>query len=289
MNNPAKQATPTRRANKIKKAVIPAAGLGTRLLPITKAVPKEMLPLGRRPAIHWIVAEAVQAGIEDILIITGRGKGIIEDYFDRSPELEAMLEQRGETELLAEIQQISRMAAIHYIRQQEPLGLGHAVLCAEAHVGQAPFAVLLPDDLALGAAPLLAQLMAVYGGPAASALSLQRVPQADTSRYGIVTTAGQQPNGAWTITNLVEKPRPEEAPSDLAVVGRYILHPAVFEFLRDTKPGAGGEIQLTDALRGLCAEYGMVGRELAGTRLDLGTPAGLLAANELVAAGGGHP
>lgn len=259
------------------KAVIPAAGLGTRFLPAAKAQPKEMLVLVDKPAIHYIVEEAVAAGIRNVLLVTGRNKKALEDYFDRSPELEAALEAKGEKQLLAEILAISNLATVHYVRQQEARGLGHAVACAAAFVGDDDFAVLLPDDLILADPPCLAQMLAVrekYGG---AVIALQEVPPAHTSRYGIISGEEIAP-GIYRVNDLVEKPHPEKAPSCLAVVGRYLLPAAVFPILAHTPPGAGGEIQLTDALRVLAQSYPVYGYVFRGRRHDLGDKLGFLEA-----------
>jgi len=261
----------------VNKAVIPAAGLGTRFLPAAKAQPKEMLVLVDKPAIHYIVEEAVAAGIRNVLLVTGRNKKALEDYFDRAPELEAALEAKGEHGLLAEIRAISRLAAVHSVRQQEPLGLGHAVACAATFADEDDFAVLLPDDLIVADPPCLVQMLAVREQHGGAVIALQEVPRAHTSRYGIIRGREVAP-GLYRIEDLVEKPRPEEAPSCLAVVGRYILPAAVFSILAETRPGAGGEIQLTDALRVLAKTYPVYGYVFRGRRHDLGDKLGFLEA-----------
>src|SRR5579871_847469 len=231
---------------KIRKAVIPAAGLGTRLLPATKATPKEMLPLADKPSIQYIVEEAVASGIEHIIVITSRTKRIIEDHFDSSPELERMLEQKGDYRTLEMLKRIEDMAQVTFTRQPTPRGLGHAILQAKDLVGREPFGVLLPDDLVDNpAAPCLKQLMAVYEEHEGSVLAVQRVPREHVSRYGII--AGERlSERTWHVSNTVEKPHPERAPSDMAIIGRYVLTPEIFDLLERTQPGQGNEIQLTD-------------------------------------------
>jgi UTP--glucose-1-phosphate uridylyltransferase len=261
----------------IEKAVIPAAGLGTRFLPATKAQPKEMLPVVNVPAIQIVVEEAVKAGVRDVLVVTGRDKQAIEDHFDRSLELESLLERRGRTDLLHEVRRISSLCRLHYVRQGEALGLGHAVACAQHHVGQAPFAVMLPDDLIRADPPCLGQLKAVYARTGRSVLALQRVPRERISAFGIVAARSLGP-GLWEVHDLVEKPPPAEAPSDLAVVGRYILEPEVFAALAHTRPGVGGEVQLTDALRLMAHEQALIGYEFQGLRYDIGDRMGFLKA-----------
>jgi UTP--glucose-1-phosphate uridylyltransferase len=251
----------------VTKAVIPAAGLGTRFLPATKAQPKEMLPVVDKPAIQYVVEEAVAAGITDILIITGRGKRSIENHFDRSWELEYYLEQKGDTEKLEGVRAISEMADIHYIRQKQPLGLGHAVLTAEAHVGDQPFAVLLGDDIL--ADPLLPKMVGVYEQYGRSVLSLLEVPREDIRYYGSVKPEPVGEN-LVKVLDVVEKPEPEEAPSNLASIGRYVLTPEIFEAIRTIGPGVGGEIQLTDALRTLIKTQAVYGYVFEGVRYDIG-------------------
>lgn len=261
----------------IKKAVIPAAGLGIRFLPATKAQPKEMLPIVDKPAIQYIVEEAVDSGIEDILIITGRGKRAIEDHFDCSPNLEAQLREKGKTELLELVYGISRLADLHYVRQKEQLGLGHAVYCARKFVGGEPFAVLLGDDLVRSRVPCLKQLLDLYKEVQSSVLAVQEVPVEDVSKYGILDAEQERP-GVYRIKDLIEKPFPEEAPSRLAVMGRYVIHPRIFPILAETQPGAGEEIQLTDALRVLCREQPVYGLAFEGRRYDVGDKLGYLRA-----------
>ncbi|MCR4440782.1 MAG: UTP--glucose-1-phosphate uridylyltransferase GalU [Peptococcaceae bacterium] len=266
---------------KIRKAVIPAAGLGIRFLPATKAQPKEMLPIVDKPAIQYIVEEIVQSGIESIVIITGRNKRAIEDHFDRSVELERTLAASGDTDTLNTIRGIAQMAHIHYVRQQEPLGLGHAVLCAREFVGDEPFAVLLGDDIVVSEKPALRQLMEVYEKHDTEVVGVQRVDPRDVKRYGIVCPQYgnlQDPGEAFWINDLVEKPAVEEAPSNLAVIGRYILKPSIFPVLEQLKPGRGGEFQLTDALKEVCRERPLLALPLAGRRFDVGDKLGYLQA-----------
>jgi UTP--glucose-1-phosphate uridylyltransferase len=253
----------------VTKAVIPAAGLGTRFLPATKASPKEMLPVVDKPAIQYVVEEAVRAGLDDVLMVTGRNKRPLEDHFDRVVELEETLAAKGDQERLALVQEASRLATIHYVRQGDPLGLGHAVLAAAQHVGDQPFAVLLGDDLIDARDPLLEQMIALQGREGGSVIALMEVPKDQVSMYGcaaIEDAAGD----VVRITGLVEKPPVEEAPSNLAIIGRYVLSPTVFEVLRQTAPGRGGEIQLTDALSELIATEPVHGVVFRGRRYDTG-------------------
>jgi len=270
---------------KITKAVIPAAGLGTRFLPATKAQPKEMLPIVDKPAIQYIVEEAVASGIEDILIITGRGKRAIEDHFDRAVELELLLEEKGNGELLKMVREISNMADIHYIRQKEPKGLGHAIYCAKKFIGNEPFAVLLGDDIVRSEVPCLKQLINVYERYRVSILGVQEVKKEEVSRYGIVKIMDVNRNSVFEIEDLIEKPKPEEAPSNLAIMGRYILTPEIFEALGKTQPGAGGEIQLTDALKELRKKQSMFAYIFEGKRYDVGDKLGYLIATVEIALG----
>ncbi|AUM64515.1 UTP--glucose-1-phosphate uridylyltransferase [Brevibacillus laterosporus] len=260
----------------IKKAIIPAAGLGTRFLPATKAQPKEMLPIVDKPTIQYIVEEAISSGIEDIIIITGRNKRAIEDHFDRSVEMEHCLQEKSKSELLNIVEGISNMADIHYIRQKEPLGLGHAVYCARKFIGNEPFAVLLGDDIIHGDTPCLKQMIGVYQRERKSLIGVQKVGWNDTAKYGIVTP-GVQLENKTVVLDLVEKPKTNPA-SNLAVMGRYILEPQVFDYLAKIKPGAGGEIQLTDALKELAKEHGMIALEFEGKRYDVGDKLGFLKA-----------
>ena len=255
-------------AARITKAVIPAAGLGTRFLPATKAVPKEMLPVVDTPAIQYVVEEAVRAGLRDVLMITGRGKSPLENHFDRTIELEASLEASGKKELLAKVQAATDLADVHYVRQGDPRGLGHAVLCAAPHVGDQPFAVLLGDDLIDARDALLEQMIEVQQREGGSVVALMQVPADQISLYGCAAVEGS--GDVVRITGLVEKPPVEEAPSDLAIIGRYVLSPTVFEVLRRTPPGRGGEIQLTDALQELSGLEPLHGVVFRGRRYDTG-------------------
>jgi UTP--glucose-1-phosphate uridylyltransferase len=254
---------------KVRKAVIPAAGLGTRFLPATKAQPKEMLPVVDKPAIQYVVEEAVRAGLSDILIVTGRGKRSIEDHFDRSVELESFLEARGKFDELKEVRQISEMASIHYIRQRDPLGLGHAVLVAEDHVAGEPFAVLLGDDLIVGTTPLLQDMLQIHERYGRSVIAVQEVARDEISMYGSIEPEFVQERLARVIS-IVEKPAPDEAPSNLAAIGRYVLTPEIFDSLRAVEPGKGGEMQLTDALNYLAQEQAVYAYVFENGRFDVG-------------------
>lgn len=263
---------------RIKKAVIPAAGLGTRFLPATKAQPKEMLPIVDKPAIQYIVEEAVQSGIEDILIITGRNKRAIEDHFDKSVELELTLEEKEDRELLDLVRNISSLANIHYIRQKEPKGLGHAIYCAKTFINNEPFAVLLGDDIVDSKTkPCLQQLIDIYNEYGTSIIGVQEVPKADVSKYGIVS-GKMVDERLYKVNNLVEKPSIEDAPSNIAILGRYIIEPEIFEILEHTKPGAGGAIQLTDALKELSTKQDIYAYIFEGRRHDIGNKLGFLQA-----------
>ena len=264
--------------NKIRKAIIPAAGLGTRFLPATKAQPKEMLPIVDKPTIQYIIEEAIASGIEEILVITGRSKKSIEDHFDRNVELEMELEKSGKTELLDLVRDISDMVDIHYIRQKEPRGLGHAIYCAKTFVGDEPFAILLGDDVVYNEEkPCLKQLIDCYNEYRTSVLGVQTVPEENVSKYGIVN--GKHIEGrVYKVKGLVEKPSPEEAPSNFAILGRYIVTPRIFDILENTKPGKGGEIQLTDALLELMSEEAMYAYDFEGRRYDVGDKLGFLEA-----------
>ena len=261
---------------KIRTAVIPAAGLGTRFLPATKAQPKEMLPIVDKPCIQYIIEEAIDSGIEDILIITGRNKRAIEDHFDRAVELELTLKAQGKYDLLGLVQELSRVT-IHYVRQKEPKGLGHAVLCAKHFVGDEPFAVLLGDDIMDAEVPVLKQLMDVYEDCEGSVLGVQEVPKDRVSSYGVVKPVAVKER-LWRADDLVEKPSVEEAPSRLAVLGRYIISPEIFGILERTEPGRGGEIQLTDALKKLSEREPVYAYEFEGRRYDVGDKQGYLEA-----------
>lgn len=262
---------------RIKKAIIPAAGLGVRFLPATKAQPKEMLPLVDKPTIQYIVEEAIASGIEDILIVTGRNKRAIEDHFDKSWELEFQLDHKQKHELLGMVRDISEMVDIHYIRQKEPLGLGHAIYCARKFIGDDPFAVLLGDDIIRSKTPCLKQMINLYEEQLYSVVAVQEVPEDDVNKYGIVDAILERP-GVYRIHDLVEKPDPAEAPSRLAVMGRYILSPRIFDILAMTKPGSGGEIQLTDALKVLVQAEAIYGCCFTGRRYDVGDKLGYLQA-----------
>lgn len=262
---------------KIRKAIIPAAGLGTRFLPATKAQPKEMLPIVDKPTIQYIVEEVVASGIEDILIITGRGKRAIEDHFDRSFELETVLAQRGKEDLLGVVQAVSDLVDIHYIRQKEARGLGHAIYCARKFIGNEPFAVLLGDDIVSSRVPCLKQLIDVYEQTGASVLGVQAVAEDEVSRYGIVKPGkAALPANTVEVLDLVEKPAKQDAPSNMAVMGRYIITPEIFAILENTPPGAGGEIQLTDGLKELLKHQSIYAYQFEGKRYDAGTVLGYL-------------
>ncbi|MBD3107696.1 UTP--glucose-1-phosphate uridylyltransferase GalU [Bacillus sp. AGMB 02131] len=260
---------------KIRKAIIPAAGLGTRFLPATKAMPKEMLPIVDKPTIQYIIEEAVQSGIEDIIIVTGKGKRAIEDHFDYSFELEHTLYEKGKFELLEEVQKSSKLVDIHYIRQKEPKGLGHAIWCARKFIGNEPFAVLLGDDIVQAEKPCLKQLIDQYSRFNSSILGVQQVKPNEVSRYGIID-AKQVGARFYSVDGLVEKPAIEESPSNLAIMGRYILTPKIFEILENQQPGAGGEIQLTDAIATLNAAEAIYAYEFEGVRFDVGEKFGFI-------------
>jgi len=261
----------------VKKAVFPVAGLGTRFLPATKSSPKEMLPLIDKPLVHYVVEEAVSSGIEDILFVTGRGKRALEDYFDISFELEALLHEKGKEKTLKEVREIADMVKIFYVRQKHALGLGHAILCAKEFVGQEPFAVLLGDDIIDGEKPCLAQLLEVYRKYRGTVLALEEVPMANIHSYGCVR-ANHISDQVFEVLDMVEKPKAEEAPSNLAIIGRYILTPEIFPFLEKQKPGKAGEIQLTDAVRRLLQEEAVYGCRFEGVRHDCGDKLGFLKA-----------
>lgn len=262
---------------RVKKAVIPAAGLGTRFLPATKAQPKEMLPIVDKPTIQYIIEEAVSSGIEDIIIITGRSKRAIEDHFDKSYELEEELKKHNKGELLELTQEISNMVNLYYVRQKEPRGLGHAIGCAKTFIGNEPFAVLLGDDIVDAETPCLKQMIDVFNDCQTSVLGVQTVRPEDVSKYGIV--AGKQVGERlYQVENLVEKPKQADAPSNVAILGRYIITPEIFDCLEHTKPGAGGEIQLTDALKDLAARQSMYAYDFEGRRYDVGNKQGFLEA-----------
>jgi len=265
---------------KVKKVIIPAAGLGTRFLPATKAQPKEMLPIVDKPAIQYIIEEAVQSGITDIIIITGRGKRSIEDHFDKSYELEATLEKKQKWSALEEVQSIANLANIHYIRQKEPLGLGHAILCARAFIGEDPFAVMLGDDVIDSDIPCLQQLIQAFDHRQAPILGVQEVDTDDVSKYGIVRpflTVGAD-QSTYPIAGLVEKPHQDKTPSRLAIMGRYILTPDIFSYLEQVKVGAGGEYQLTDALNYYSQDFPIYAKIFEGHRYDIGDKLGFIKA-----------
>ena len=262
---------------RVRKAVIPAAGLGTRFLPATKAQPKEMLPIVDKPTIQYIIEEAIASGIEEFLIVTGRSKRSIEDHFDRSLELELTLQHNHKDEMLKMVQEISNIS-IHYIRQKEPLGLGHAILCAKHFVGSEPFAVLLGDDIVDSTTPCLKQMIDVYNETGSSILGVQEVPQEKVSSYGIIEPKAKSGDRLWSVKDMVEKPAVSEAPSRLAVLGRYIIAPEIFDILEKTKPGSGGEIQLTDALKELARMQTILAYNFEGRRYDVGDKQGFLEA-----------
>ena len=260
----------------IRRAVIPAAGFGTRLLPAAKAIPKEMVPVVDKPAIQYVVEEAAQSGATEVLIITARGKTALADHFDRLPELEGILEARGKREALMKVLNPTMLARVSFVRQQQALGLGHAVRCARSFADRGPFFVLLPDDLILSEVPVCMQLTAMLRQAHESVIAVQRVPREDTEKYGVVSIDAD----TGLVNGIIEKPHPDDAPSDLAVVGRYLLQPDVFAHLERISPGAGGELQLTDALASMI-KAGLPVRacEFVGARFDTGTPLGLLEAN----------
>ena len=262
---------------KVRKAIIPAAGLGTRFLPATKAQPKEMLPIVDKPTIQYIVEEAINSGIEDIIIVTGRGKRAIEDHFDKSFELEEELKKKGSHDLLNLVQDISNLVNIHYIRQKEPRGLGHAIYCAKSFIGNEPFAVLLGDDIVDSETPCLKQLIKVYDECQTTVIGVQPVPDEDISKYGIVSCE-QVGDRVYKVKDLVEKPEKDKAPSNIAILGRYIISPQVFKFLENAVPGKGGEIQLTDALKRLMDTEFMYAYDFVGKRYDVGNKLGFLEA-----------
>lgn len=262
---------------KVKKAIIPAAGLGTRFLPATKAQPKEMLPIVDKPTIQYIVEEAIDSGIEEILIVTGRNKRAIEDHFDRSVELELELARKNNNGLLKQVQDISNLVDIYYIRQKEAKGLGHAIYCARTFVGNEPFAVLLGDDVVSAQVPCLRQLMDVFEDYSKTVLGVQKVNPEEVNKYGIIGY-DEISERLYKVKNLVEKPSKENAPSNVAILGRYIITPEIFDILRETEPGSGGEIQLTDALRTLGKNQPMYAYNFEGKRYDIGSKLGFLQA-----------
>jgi UTP--glucose-1-phosphate uridylyltransferase len=268
---------------RVRKAVFPAAGWGTRFLPATKAQPKEMLPLVDKPIIQYAVEEAVAAGVEQVIIVTSSQKRAIEDHFDLSYELEHLLEEKGDIEMLRQVRHISDLAQVAYVRQKEQLGLGHAVLMAKDLIGHEPFAVILPDDVVIGDRPCIGQLIHAYQQTHASVVAVMEVPHEDTSRYGVIASEPSNDpldhGRLHKVSRLVEKPKPSEAPSNLAIIGRYVLTPKIFDKLEQTKRGAGGEIQLTDAIQALMEEQQVFAYEFEGTRYDAGTTMGWLKAS----------
>lgn len=264
---------------KIRKAVIPAAGLGTRFLPATKAQPKEMLPVVDKPMIQYIVEEAIAAGIESILIITGRGKRTIEDHFDKSYELEAELQRQGKQELLNIVEDISNLVRVCYVRQKEPRGLGHAISCARDFVGNEPFAVMLGDDIIISEKPAIGQLIDVYNDHERSVIGVQKVPESEVDKYGIIAPLTKSNDyRLHKVADMVEKPLVDNAPSNIAILGRYVITPQIFDILENQAPGKNGEIQLTDALKTLGQNEGMYAYEFEGNRYDVGDKLGFLKA-----------
>ncbi|WP_153461730.1 UTP--glucose-1-phosphate uridylyltransferase GalU [Sediminibacillus terrae] len=261
----------------VRKAIIPAAGLGTRFLPATKAQPKEMLPIVDKPTLQYIIEEAVNSGIEEILVITGRNKKSIEDHFDKSVELELELEAKGKQELLKQVRKISDLVNIHFIRQKEPKGLGHAIYCAKSFIGNEPFAVMLGDDIVENEKPCLLQMLEVYGQYKTTILGVQGIANEDVGKYGVVY-GNEIEDKIYKVSGLVEKPSVEEAPSNIAILGRYVITPAIFEILEQTAPGKGGEIQLTDALKDLAQKEKMYAYTFEGRRYDVGDKQGFLQA-----------
>ncbi|HEV8343790.1 MAG TPA: UTP--glucose-1-phosphate uridylyltransferase GalU [Candidatus Binatia bacterium] len=262
---------------KVKKAVIPVAGLGTRFLPATKTVPKELLPIVDIPAVQYVVQEAMEAGIAEVIFVTGRGKDSIEDHFDEAPELDQVLESRGQKAMRDTLRRVAEMVEIVSVRQKRPLGLGHAVLCARDLIGDEPFAVLLSDDLIDAELPCVQQLVEIFEERKESVLALRRVPRQDVNKYGIV--GGKKiTERLCEVTEMVEKPHPDEAPSQMAIIGRYILRPEIFSFLEKVSPGKGGEIQLTDAISQLARRQKVYGYEFEGAHYDIGDKFGFVQA-----------
>ncbi len=262
---------------KIRKAVIPVAGLGTRFLPATKVVPKELLPIVDIPSIQYVVQEAVDSGIQEIIFVTGRGKDAIEDHFDMAPELETILEERGQTEMVENLRRIAEMTEVVSVRQKKPLGLGHAVLCAKELVGAEPFAVLLADDLIDNQIPCVQQLIEIFDSKKESVVALMKVPQEEVHRYGVIKGKNLT-DRLYDVEQMVEKPSAREAPSRMAIIGRYILRPEIFSLLEKLPPGRGGEIQLTDGLFQLVQQRKVYGYEFMGERYDIGDKFGFVRA-----------
>lgn len=264
---------------KIRKAIIPAAGLGTRFLPATKALPKEMLPIVDKPTIQYIVEEAVASGIEDIIIISGRGKRSIEDHFDQSYELEEVLLKKNKKRLFEEVRHISSLANIHYIRQKEPKGLGHAIYCAKSFIGDEPFAVLLGDDIIKSATPCIKQLIEVFYRYHSSIVAVQKVAEDDVSNYGIIKPKGSEiDENVFKVEALVEKPKKEDVPSRYAIMGRYVLRPEIFDILKHLPPDSGGEVQLTDAINIMNQKQAVFAYRFLGKRYDIGNKIGFIRA-----------
>jgi UTP--glucose-1-phosphate uridylyltransferase len=270
-------------SRKVAKAVLPAAGLGTRFLPATKAVAKEMIPIVDRPAIQYMVEECARAGINDVLLVTGMGKAALEDHFDRRIDLEVALEQKGKHDLLAEARGLAELAEIHSVRQGVPLGLGHAVLMGKAHVGRSSFAVLLGDDIVHPDEPFLERMVAVHERSGRPVVAVMEVPEDQVHLYGVVTATETDEDGVYSVTDLVEKPPVEDAPSNLAVIGRYVLPGEIFDVLADTPPGRGDEIQLTDALKTMAEDEPIVAVRFDGIRHDVGDKLGFLKATVMMA------
>lgn len=262
---------------KIRKAVIPVAGLGTRFLPATKTVPKELLPIVDIPTVQYVVQEAVDAGIQEVIFVTGRGKDGIEDHFDEAPELDQVLLERGQTETVRTLRQIAGMIEVVSVRQKRPLGLGHAILCARDLVGDEPFAVLLADDLIDASVPCVEQVLKIFDEKKESVVALMRVPQEEVHHYGVIKGNSLGPR-LYSVADMVEKPSPKEAPSRLAIIGRYVLRPEIFSLLEKVPPGKGGEIQLTDGLQQLVRQRKVFGYEFEGERYDVGDKLGFVRA-----------
>ncbi|HVN23048.1 MAG TPA: UTP--glucose-1-phosphate uridylyltransferase GalU [Syntrophorhabdales bacterium] len=271
---------------RLRKALIPAGGFGTRLLPATKAVPKELLPIVDKPLVQFIVEELVASGFEELVLVTGRQKGSIEDHFDSLPELEGFLESKGKLDLLETMKGLSNMIRIVSVRQPSPLGLGHAVLCAKTIINNEPFAVLLPDDLIVARKPCIGQLADVFNEFGDPVVAIQRVPMSDVKQYGIIKPRTVR-DRLYQVVDMIEKPTEERAYSDLAIIGRYVLPPEIFTALEETPPGAGGEIQLTDAIRSMLGKRSVLGLEYEGRRFDAGNKPGFVKANVFV--GLSHP